>query len=99
MGLATPAAMVAMIARRYMHEYGATSEDFGRVTVADRRHAASNPNAWFYQRPVTLAEHQAIPLDRRAAPPPRLLPGERRRRGHRSSRAWTAPATCGGGPP
>src|SRR5262249_31966279 len=23
-----------------------------------RRHAASNPNAWFYQRPVTLAEHQ-----------------------------------------
>ena len=57
-GLATPAAMVAMIARRYMHDYGATSEDFGRITVADRRHAASNPNAWFYQRPVTLAEHQ-----------------------------------------
>ena len=38
---------------------GATSEDFGRVTVADRRHAAANPQAWFYQRPVTLAEHQA----------------------------------------
>ena len=59
MGLSTPAATVAMIARRYMHDYGATSEDFGRVTVADRRHAATNPNAWFYQRPVTLAEHQA----------------------------------------
>jgi len=58
MGLATPAATVAMIARRYMHDYGATSEDFGRVTVADRRHAANNPKAWFYQRPVTLAEHQ-----------------------------------------
>jgi acetyl-CoA acetyltransferase len=70
MGLATPAAMVAMIARRYMHDYGATSEDFGRVTVADRRHAASNPNAWFYQRPVTLAEHQE---SRWIAEPLRLL--------------------------
>jgi 17-hydroxy-3-oxo-4-pregnene-20-carboxyl-CoA lyase len=59
MGLATPAADVAMVAQRYMYCYGATSEDFGRVTVADRRHAASNPHAWFYQRPVTLAEHQA----------------------------------------
>src|SRR5690349_14017840 len=28
MGLGTPAGQVAMIARRYMHEYGATSEDF-----------------------------------------------------------------------
>jgi 17-hydroxy-3-oxo-4-pregnene-20-carboxyl-CoA lyase len=59
MGLSTPAATVAMIARRYMHDYGATSEDFGAVTVAGRKHAAVNPHAWFYQRPVTLAEHQA----------------------------------------
>ena len=70
MGLGTPAATVAMIARRYMHDYGATSEDFGRVTVADRRHAAVNPHAWFYQRPVTLAEHQA---SRWIAEPLRLL--------------------------
>jgi acetyl-CoA acetyltransferase len=59
MGLSTPAATVAMMARRYMHAYGATSEDFGLVAVADRRHAATNPRAWFYQRPITLAEHQA----------------------------------------
>ena len=58
MGLATPAATVAMAARRYMHAYGATSADFGAVAVADRRHAATNPAAWFYQRPITLAEHQ-----------------------------------------
>jgi 17-hydroxy-3-oxo-4-pregnene-20-carboxyl-CoA lyase len=57
-GLVTPAGWVAMNARRYMHEYGATSEDFGRVAVADRRHAATNPRAWFYQRPITLEEHQ-----------------------------------------
>ncbi|HEV2362143.1 MAG TPA: lipid-transfer protein [Acidimicrobiales bacterium] len=58
-GLATPAQWVAMSARRYMHEYGATSEDFGRVAVAARRHAATNPRAWFYEQPITLEDHQA----------------------------------------
>jgi acetyl-CoA acetyltransferase len=58
-GLATPAQWVAMFARRYMHEYGATSQDFGRVAVVDRKHAATNPHAWFYERPITLEEHQA----------------------------------------
>jgi acetyl-CoA acetyltransferase len=58
-GLLTPAQWVAMFATRYMHEYGATSEDFGRVAVADRKHAATNPKAWFYEKPVTLEEHQA----------------------------------------
>ncbi len=58
-GLSTPAATVAMMARRYMHVYGATSADFGVVAVADRKHASSNPNAWFYQRPITLEDHQS----------------------------------------
>ena len=58
-GLATPASWVAMAARRYMHDFGASSEDFGRVSVACRRHAALNPHAWFYQKPITLAQHQA----------------------------------------
>ena len=70
MGLGTPAASVAMFARRYMHEYGATSEDFGRVAVADRRHAATNPKAWFHNRPITLADHQN---SRWIAEPLRLL--------------------------
>jgi acetyl-CoA acetyltransferase len=59
MGLTTPGATVAMQARRYLHEYGATSEDFGRVAVADRRHAANNPHAFFHGKPITLADHQA----------------------------------------
>jgi acetyl-CoA acetyltransferase len=58
-GLTTPAATVAMQARRYMHDFGATSEDFGRVAVADRKHAATNPHAFFHQRPITLEDHQA----------------------------------------
>jgi acetyl-CoA acetyltransferase len=59
MGLSTPAAFVAMTARRYMHAYGATSEDFGTVAVADRKHAASNPNAFFYGKPITMDDHQS----------------------------------------
>jgi acetyl-CoA acetyltransferase len=58
-GLLTPASWVAMFAQRYLHVTGATTEDFGRVAVADRRHAATNPKAWFYQKPITLADHQA----------------------------------------
>ena len=61
-GLATPAAWVAMFARRYLHTYGGTSADFGRVAVTMRKHAATNPQAWFYQRPITLADHQASRL-------------------------------------
>jgi acetyl-CoA acetyltransferase len=57
-GLLTPASWVALHARRYMHEYGVTNEDFGRIAVVDRRHAATNPAAWFYQKPITLADHQ-----------------------------------------
>ncbi|HWI42526.1 MAG TPA: lipid-transfer protein [Nocardioides sp.] len=70
LGLSTPAATVAMQARRYMHDYGATSEDFGRVAVADRRHAATNPNAFFFGKPITLEDHQA---SRMIADPLRLL--------------------------
>ncbi|MEU8897747.1 lipid-transfer protein [Nocardia sp. NPDC048505] len=58
-GLGTPAAQVAMVARRYMHVSGATSADFGRVAVADRKHAAVNPAAHFHGKPITLEEHQA----------------------------------------
>ena len=57
-GLLTPAAWVAMFAQRYLHTYGATTEDFGRIAVADRKHAATNPAAWFYERPITLEDHQ-----------------------------------------
>jgi acetyl-CoA acetyltransferase len=58
-GLLTPAQWVAMFARRIMYEYGVTSEDFGRVAVADRRHAATNPAAFFYGQPITLEDHQS----------------------------------------
>jgi len=69
-GLVTPAQWAAIFATRYMHDYGATSEDFGRIAVADRRHAAVNPAAFFHGRPITLEEHQE---SRMISDPLRLL--------------------------
>ena len=57
-GFHTPAAWVGMFARRYMHTYGATSEDFGRIAVAVRDFAATNPAAFFHGKPITLEDHQ-----------------------------------------
>jgi acetyl-CoA acetyltransferase len=57
-GLITPASWVAMFAQRYLHDFGVTGEDLGRVTVSARGYAATNPAAHFYRRPLTLAEHQ-----------------------------------------
>jgi acetyl-CoA acetyltransferase len=69
-GLLTPAQQEAFLARLYMERYGATSADFGQVSVLSRKHAATNPKAWFYERPITLEEHQA---SRMIADPLRLL--------------------------
>ncbi|MGB2693725.1 MAG: lipid-transfer protein, partial [Dehalococcoidia bacterium] len=52
-GLVSPAQQNAVMARRYMHEYGATQEHFARVAVAQRRHATHNPRALF-REPITV---------------------------------------------
>jgi len=57
-GSASPAAWTAVQAQRYMDRYGVSNEDFGHVSVQLRSNAATNPNAWFYGKPITLADHQ-----------------------------------------
>jgi acetyl-CoA acetyltransferase len=57
-GLDTPAKIYSLWFQRYMAHYGVSNADFGRYTVAAREYAAHNPNAWFYQRPITLDDHQ-----------------------------------------
>ena len=52
-GLVSPVQQVAVLTRRYMHEYGATSEQFARVAVAQRNNAAHNPRA-FFRDPITV---------------------------------------------
>jgi len=56
-GLSTAAALVAVMMRRYMKSYGATRLDFANVTIAARKHAAQNPAAFFYGKPLTLDEY------------------------------------------
>ena len=56
-GLDTPAKVYSLWYQRYMHTYGITNVDFGLYPVVARKHAATNPNAWFYERPITIADH------------------------------------------
>ncbi|MFD6751742.1 lipid-transfer protein, partial [Streptomyces anthocyanicus] len=51
-GLLTPASWVAMAAQRYLHTYGLSPEVFGHVAVTDRKYAATNPAAYFHERPI-----------------------------------------------
>ena len=49
----TPISWYAMDAMRYMHEFGATREQFAAVAVKNRHHASLNPLAQ-YREPMTL---------------------------------------------
>jgi acetyl-CoA acetyltransferase len=57
-GLLTPASWVAMFTQRYMHQTGCKPDDLAEVCMAARGHAVKNPNAFFYERPMTLQDHQ-----------------------------------------
>ena len=46
-GLVSPVQQIALMARRYLHEYKASPRAFARVAVAQRANAANNPRAIF----------------------------------------------------
>ena len=52
-GLLRPVDEIAMLARRYMHETGATRDHFANVALAFRGHANRNPHAMMYARELT----------------------------------------------
>ncbi len=58
-GSVGPAQMYAPAAQRHMYEYGTTSEHFGHVAVACRKHANLNPQALMHDRPMSLDDHQS----------------------------------------
>ena len=57
----TPMSMYALVAQRYMYEFGATSEDLALVAVAAREWASMNPKA-FKREPLTVQEVLESPL-------------------------------------
>lgn len=58
-GAMTPASWGALQGQRYMHTYGVTNRDLGYLSVQQRAYAATNPKAWFYNKPITIEDHQA----------------------------------------
>jgi len=57
-GHMSEAGRVAMIVRRYMHEYSIKSDQFGCVPVVCREHGAKNPNGMFYNKPITIEDYR-----------------------------------------
>jgi acetyl-CoA acetyltransferase len=60
-GLQSPGQMFALAARRHMHLYGTTTEQFAHVTINARAMAADNPEARF-RTPITVEDHHASRL-------------------------------------
>lgn len=58
-GMLTPGSWIAMIANKYMHQYGVTSEDLGRVAISQRNYAQSNPRSFFHGKPLTMEDYLA----------------------------------------
>ena len=56
-GLLRPVDEIAMLTRRYQHEYGATREHLANVALAFRRHANRNPAATMHDRTLSRDEY------------------------------------------
>jgi len=52
-GVIRPADEIALLTRRYMHEYGATRDHLANVALAFRKHANRNPAAQMYEKELT----------------------------------------------
>jgi len=61
-GVVRPADGFALIARVWMHRYGWTREDLGRVAIAIREHALRNPAAMMHGHPLTMEEYLGAPM-------------------------------------
>ena len=56
-GMLIPGSWIAIIANRYMHTYGVTREDLGRVAISQRNYALNNPRAYGYGKPLTMEDY------------------------------------------
>lgn len=56
-GLLRPVDEIAVLARRYLHEFGGSREQLAEVALAARAHANANPAAMMHDRPLTLADY------------------------------------------
>jgi acetyl-CoA acetyltransferase len=61
-GLFSPGAQSAMMARGYMHKYNKTSADLAELAVALRYNAVPRRDAYMFNRPITVDDHQNSPF-------------------------------------
>jgi acetyl-CoA acetyltransferase len=52
----------AMIANRYLHEHGCTSEQLAKIAVHQRDNACANPDAFFHGQPITVDDVLGSPM-------------------------------------
>lgn len=52
----------AMIARRHMYEYGTTARQLAKIAVDQRANACANPDALFFDRPITIDDVLESPM-------------------------------------
>ena len=60
-GLVGPGHMFALLARRHMHNYGTTREQFAAVALAARENAINHPDA-IMRKPMTLEDYFSAPI-------------------------------------
>jgi acetyl-CoA acetyltransferase len=58
-GIHTPAQRFGLNIARYFYEHGVTNADVAPLAVIQRAHAATNPTARFFGRPITVEDHQS----------------------------------------
>jgi acetyl-CoA acetyltransferase len=56
-GIIRPVDEIAMLTRRYMHEYGGTREHLANIAIAFRKHAARNPASTMGHKPLTRDDY------------------------------------------
>ena len=61
-GLTAPVQWFSMIARLHMMEFGTRQEHLGAVAIAQRKHAALNPNALLKDKPLDMDGYLSAPV-------------------------------------
>jgi acetyl-CoA acetyltransferase len=56
-GIIRPVDEIAMLTRRYMHEYGGTRDHLANIALAFRKHASRNPASTMGHKPLTREDY------------------------------------------
>lgn len=61
-GLFSPGAQAALMAQGYLRKYGKSSADLAQIAVALRSNAVPRSDAYMFNRPITVDDHQNSPF-------------------------------------